>query len=114
MILPHSRRNGRAGGHYQLQLSLILPPKKRRMPSRILTVLKIIMVPADIDERRRQLFQPEGMVRLTEEEYDVYWPWVKWLWNQQAVKLKNKTRWYRCKFSDRRKTIRGRKKAPAS
>jgi hypothetical protein len=72
------------------------------------------MVPADIDERRRQLFQPEGMVRLTEEEYDVYWPWVKWLWNQQAVKLKNKTRWYRCKFSDRRKTIRGRKKAPAS
>jgi hypothetical protein len=53
-------------------------------------------------------------VRLTEEEYDVYWPWVKWLWNQQAVKLKNKTRWYRCKFSDRRKTIRGRKKASAS
>jgi hypothetical protein len=84
------------------------------MPSRTLTVPKIIMVPADIDERRRQLFQPEGMVRLTEEEYDVYWPWVKWLWNQQAVKLKNKTRWYRCKFSDRRKTIRGRKKAPAS
>jgi hypothetical protein len=30
------------------------------MPSRTLTVPKIIMVPADIDERRRQLFQPEG------------------------------------------------------